>query len=34
LLGSKWLIVLVAFLGLIEQMAGIRQRLAHAGEED
>ncbi len=34
LLVSKWLIVLVAFLGLIEQMAGIRQRLAHAGEED
>ncbi|MGB0551750.1 MAG: DUF2232 domain-containing protein [Alphaproteobacteria bacterium] len=34
LLMSKWLIVLVAFLGLIEQMAGIRQRLAHAGEED
>ena len=29
-----WPVVLVAFLGLIEQMAGFRQRLARVGEED
>ena len=29
-----WPLILVVFLGLIEQIAGLRQRLAHAGEED
>ena len=28
-----WPVVFVAFLGLIEQMAELRQRMAHSGKE-